>query len=55
MNIKKSKSQYQALSIRKFFFKASNLSKHPIKNLQSTINVLSDKENNENEEADSPL
>ncbi len=53
-SIKNSKSQYQTLSIRKFSFEASNLSKHPIKNLQSTINLLSDKEDNEHEEANDP-
>ena len=43
-NIKKSKNQYQILTNRKLLFKVSNLSKHPIKNLQSTINVLIDQE-----------
>ncbi len=42
-NIKQSKSQYQAFRIRKLSFEASDLSKHPIKNLQMTINILSDK------------
>ncbi len=42
-NMKKSKSQYQTLRTRKFSFEVSDLSKHPIKNLQSTINILSDK------------
>ena len=36
---------------RKLSFKALDLSKHPIKNLQSTINIISDKENDQ-EEAD---
>ncbi len=48
-NIKKSKNQYQILKNRKLSFKASDLSKHPIKNLQSTINILTDKEDNEKE------
>jgi len=36
--------------MRKLSFEASDLSKHLIKNLQFTINVLMDKENNEEEE-----
>ncbi len=51
-NIKKSKSQYQTFRNRKLSFEASDLSKHPIKNLQSTINILSDKGDNREEEAD---
>ena len=50
LNIKKSKNQYQILITLKQPFEMSDLSKHPIKNLQSTINVLTDQE--ENEEAD---
>jgi len=49
-NIKKLKSQYQVLTNRRLSFKASNLSKHPIKNLQSTINVLTDQEETEKPE-----
>jgi len=49
-NIKKSKSQYQIFKTRKLSFEASDLSKHLIKNLQSTINVLIDKEDNKEEE-----
>ncbi len=44
--------QYQSLKNRKLFFEASNLSKHLMKNLQMTINVISDKD--ETEEADDP-
>ena len=51
-SMKKSKSQYQTLTIRKLSFEASDLSKHPIKNLQTTINILSDKGNKEEENAD---
>ncbi len=47
LNIRKSKNQYQMLSTSKQPFKTSDLSKHPIKNLQSTINVLIDQEENE--------
>src|SRR6266540_7420959 len=50
VNIRKSKSQYQILKTRKLSFEASDLSKHLIKNLQSTINVLIDKEDNKEEE-----
>ncbi len=49
-NIRKSKSQYQILSITKQLFEVSDLSKHSIKNLQTTINILTDQE--ENEEVD---
>ncbi|SRR6266498_1796100 len=52
VNIRKSKSQYQILKTRKLSFEASDLSKHLIKNLQPTINVLTDKEDNEEEEGD---
>src|SRR6266540_1535687 len=48
--MRKSQSQYQLLSITKQSFEMSSLSKHLIKNLQTTINVLTDQE--ENEEAD---
>ena len=51
-NIKKSKNQYQILKNRKLSFKASDLSKHPIKNLQSTINILTDKKNNKEEDTE---
>ncbi|SRR6266540_5362986 len=50
-SIKKSKSQYNILKTRKLLFETSNLSKHLIKNLQSTINVLTNKEDNEKEDA----
>src|SRR6266498_1825016 len=50
LNIRKSKSQYQVLSSLKQSFEMSDLSKHPIKNLQITINVLTDQK--ENDEAD---
>ncbi len=49
-NIKKSKSQYQMLRTRKLPFEASDLSKYLVKNLQSTINVLTDKEDDGKEE-----
>jgi len=42
LNIRKSKSQYQVLSTLKQLFEMSDLSKHLIKNLQTTINVLTD-------------
>ncbi len=42
LNIRRSKNQYQVLSTSKQSFETSDLSKHPIKNLQSTINVLTD-------------
>ena len=48
LSIRKSKSQYQMLNTSKQPFKTSNLSQHLIKNLQSTINVLIDQEDNEN-------
>ncbi len=44
LSIKRSKSQYQVLSSQKQPFETSDLSQHPIKNLQSTINVLTDQE-----------
>jgi len=50
LNIKKLKNEYQVLSTSKQPFETSDLSKHPIKNLQTTINMLTDQE--ENEEAD---
>jgi len=50
--IKKSKSQYQTLRTMKFFFKAFDLSKHLINNLQSTINIILDKEDDEEEVKD---
>jgi len=50
LNIRKSKNQYQVLSTLKQPFKTSDLSKHLIKNLQMTINVLTDQK--ENEKAD---
>ncbi len=50
LNIRKSKSQYQMLSTSKQPFETSDLSKHPIKNLQLIINVLTDQK--KNEEAD---
>ncbi len=53
--IRKSKGQYQIFKNRKLSFEASDLSKHPIKNLQSTINVLSDKGNNEEEDTEEIL
>ena len=43
-NFKQSKTQYQTLQTRKLPFEASDLSRYPIKNLQSTINIISDKE-----------
>src|SRR6266511_5423296 len=46
LNIKRSKSQYQTLSFQKQPFETSDLSQHPIKNLQSTINVLTDQKDN---------
>src|SRR6266540_5292439 len=46
LNIRKSKNQYQVLSNQKQPFKTSDLSQHPIKNLQSTINILTDQEDN---------
>src|SRR6266540_4596229 len=46
LSIKRSKSQYQVLSSQKQLFETSDLSQHPIKNLQSTINVLTDQEDN---------
>src|SRR6266542_3912043 len=46
LTIKRSKSQYQALSSQKQPFETSDLSQHPIKNLQSTINVLTDQKDN---------
>src|SRR6266498_1298527 len=46
LSIKRSRSQYQALTFQKQPFETSNLSQHPIKNLQSTINVLTDQEDN---------
>ncbi len=49
-NIRKLKNQYQIIKTRKLSFETSDLSKHPIKNLQSTINILMDKEDNEEEE-----
>ena len=53
LDIRKSKGQYQELKMRKFSFEASDLSKHPIKNLQSTINVILDK-GDKLEEIDEP-
>ena len=50
--IKKSKSQYQILRIRKLSFEASDLSKHLIKNLQLTINILTDKKDNKEEDVE---
>ena len=50
LNIRKSKNQYQVLSTLKQPFEMSDLSKHLIKNLQTTINLLTDQK--ENEEAD---
>ena len=50
LNIRKSRDHYQVLSISKQLFETSNLNKHPIKNLQTTINMLTDQE--ENEKAD---
>ncbi len=47
LNIKRSKSQYQTLTFQKQPFETSDLSQHPIKNLQSTINVLTDQEDND--------
>src|SRR6266540_7154311 len=46
LSIKRSRSQYQALTFQKQLFETSDLSQHPIKNLQSTINVLTDQEDN---------
>ena len=37
------------MSTRKLTFETSDLSKHPIKNLQTTINVLIDQKENEKE------
>ncbi len=48
-NIKQSKSQYQMLKTKKLSFKIFNLSKHLMKNLQSTINVILDKGDKEKE------
>ncbi len=50
VNIRKSKSQYNILKIRKLSFETSDLSKHPIKNLQPIINILTDKEDKEEKE-----
>ena len=51
--MKRSRSQYQVLTNKKLPFEISDLSKHPIKNLQLTINILTDqKETEEQEEAD---
>src|SRR6266540_2150633 len=47
LSIRKSRSQYQMLSSQKQPFETSNLSLHPIKNFQSTINILTDQEDNE--------
>ncbi len=47
LNIKRSKNQYQTLTFQKQPFETSDLSQHPIKNLQSTINVLTDQEDND--------
>src|SRR6266498_1399937 len=47
LNIRKSRNQYQVLSSQKQPFETSDLSQHPIKNLQSTINVLTDQEDND--------
>ncbi len=47
LSIKRSRSQYQALTFQKQPFETSDLSQHPIKNLQSTINVLTDQEDND--------
>src|SRR6266542_1731468 len=47
LNIRRSKSQYQTLTFQKQPFETSDLSQHPIKNLQSTINVLTDQEDND--------
>src|SRR6266542_407184 len=47
LNIKRSRSQYQTLTFQKQPFETSDLSQHPIKNLQSTINVLTDQEDND--------
>src|SRR6266540_3347189 len=46
LSIKRSRSQYQALTFQKQPFETSDLSQHLIKNLQSTINVLTDQEDN---------
>ena len=46
LSIKRSRSQYQVLSFQKQLFETSDLSQYPIKNLQSTINVLTDQEDN---------
>ncbi len=53
-SIKELKKQYQTLRTRKFSFEASNLSKHLMKNLQTTINILSNKGDKEEENADDP-
>ncbi len=50
LNIRKSRNQYHLLSTSKQSFEMSSLSKHSIKNLQITINVLTYQE--ENDEAD---
>ena len=52
--MKQSKSQYQTLRTRKFSFKAFDLSKYPIKNFQSTINVLSNKGDEKELDTDDP-
>ncbi len=46
-NIRKSRNLYQVLSTSKHSFETSDLSQHPIKNLQITINILTDQEDNE--------
>jgi len=38
--------------MRKFSFEASDLNKHSIKNLQSTINIISDKGDDQEETDD---
>jgi len=47
LNMRKSRNQYQVLSISRHSFETSELNKHPIKNLQTTINILTDQEDNE--------
>ena len=53
--MKESKSQYQTLRTRKFSFEASDLSKHPIKNLQMTINILLNKGDEEDRDVNDLL
>ena len=50
--MKQSKTQYQVIRIRKLFFETLDLSKHLMKNLQFTINVISDKEDEVKDPAD---